>query len=385
MEKKDTEKDKKSDSLSETPSSGPSNFFKKNILPKIPRKEKGTILFRLPQELSSLKKTSRFPKLQETIMKYAEKYSISDIGAKFFLPQSRPIVHRVFLISSICIFSYMSGKFMALSLQPSELASIPKRIVFTPTRLTSVDTSSIATVDLFKAKGELFKVPIKMTDTGEVCHQTESKSTLPIKLVNSIVLMDSVKSLASVQIRNSNDLTRLREGDLIPSLAKIDKIEKQRVILKNLNNGQCEYIQSTLKTKTSSKTNFSILNPQKGKKLITSQNFKGIKNAGNTFNIKKSLRNEMLSNISEVLTQANAIQIKNPDGTLSFKMTEIVPGSIYSKLNIQEGDIITSINGKKFTNIGEVMTLFNQIAKIDEFQVTLNRNGSPQTLEYNFE
>ncbi len=396
MDKKDTEQEKKSDNLSKpdkskTLSSDHPKSFKKTILssfhlPKIPEKKKGTILFKLPQEFSSLKVTSKFPKLQELIIKYAEKYSLSDIGAKLFLPKSRPLVHKIFLIASICISSYMSGKFTAMLLRPSNLSSMPKGMIFpTTTKVVFSDISGIADLDLFKAEGEFSQVPIKITDTGEVCHQTQSKSSLPIKLVNSIVLMDSIKSLASVQVRNNNDFSGLREGDIIPSLAKIDKIEKQRIIIKNLNNGQCEYIQNDLPVKRPSTTNFTVLDPKKGKGLIASQNFQGITNKGNSFNIKKSLRNKMLSNISEVLTQARAVQIKNPDGSLAFKMTEIVPGSIYSKLNIQEGDIITSINGKKFTNIGELMTLFNQIATIDEFQVTLNREGSAQTLEYNFE
>ena len=59
----------------------------------------------------------------------------------------------------------------------------------------------------------------------------------------------------------------------------------------------------------------------------------------------------MLGNISSVLTQARAIPITNGDGTISFKVTEIVPGSIYSQLNIQENDIITGINGKKLTQL----------------------------------
>ena len=33
-------------------------------------------------------------------------------------------------------------------------------------------------------------------------------------------------------------------------------------------------------------------------------------------------------------------EIKNPDGSLSFKMTDVVPGSIYSQLDISDGDII---------------------------------------------
>ena len=69
----------------------------------------------------------------------------------------------------------------------------------------------------------------------------------------------------------------------------------------------------------------------------------------------------MLGNISSILTQARAIPITNGDGSLSFKITEIVPGSIYSQLNIKENDIITGINGKSVSSINEVTSLLGKV------------------------
>ncbi|MBT5093448.1 MAG: PDZ domain-containing protein [Halobacteriovoraceae bacterium] len=93
----------------------------------------------------------------------------------------------------------------------------------------------------------------------------------------------------------------------------------------------------------------------------------------------------MLGNINEILTQARAIQIKNPDGSLSFKMVEVVPGSLYSKLNIQDGDIITGINGKKIKNLNEIMALFGKIRSIDHFELSVKRNGIESSMDYDFE
>ena len=118
---------------------------------------------------------------------------------------------------------------------------------------------------------------------------------------------------------------------------------------------------------------------------MANSNIKGIVNEGDTFKIKKDVRDKLLENISEVMTQARAIQIKNPDGTLAFRMQEIVPGSIYSQLNIKDGDIITGINGKRFTNINELMSLFGQLKDIDHFEIGLKREGKAKNLEYDFE
>ena len=110
-----------------------------------------------------------------------------------------------------------------------------------------------------------------------------------------------------------------------------------------------------------------------------------IKNTGNSFKIKKNYRDEMVTKMSDILTQAKAIQITNPDGSLCFKMTEIVPGSIYTQLNIQESDIICNVNGRKIENLNELMGLLGRIKEIDSMQIGLKRNGMQENLDYNFE
>jgi type II secretory pathway component PulC len=93
----------------------------------------------------------------------------------------------------------------------------------------------------------------------------------------------------------------------------------------------------------------------------------------------------MVTNMSDILTQAKAIQIMNPDGSLCFKMTEVVKGSLYSQLNIQEDDIICNINGKKIENLNDLMGLLGKIKEIDQFQLGLKRNGMSENLDYGFE
>lgn len=358
----------------------PLNRFKKLSWP-----DKSTI-FRLPQEFVSFKKKY---KAKELFLKYMEKLSLtlSPLVTKPFVPDHRPTLHRVFIFLVLGLTAYGGAKIVVLALSPTRFSAGPSPdLAVVPQDPQTLGLGMIEGMDLFKAQGKFTKVPLGEVNTDEICQESSDMTSLPLKLVHTIVLMDSVKSLASVQVRNNKDVLGLREGDQIPALAKIDKIGAQKVILKNLASGACEFIEIKETGRRRGLKSLTVLNEAEGKRVMDTQNTSGsIRNVGNTYNIKKTLRSKVLSNISEVLTQARAVQIKNPDGTLSFRMTEIVPGSIYSQLNIQDGDIISSINGKKFRNIGEIMALFNQVAEINEFQVTLNRNGEDQTLEYNFE
>ena len=109
----------------------------------------------------------------------------------------------------------------------------------------------------------------------------------------------------------------------------------------------------------------------------------GIENEGNKYIISKALIDEKLKDISSILTQARAIKIQNPDGTMAFKLTEMDPQGIFSYLGLQDQDTITSINGKPIYDMNEVMGLFAKIKNLDKLQLGIKREGSDSLLDYN--
>ncbi len=309
---------------------------------------------------------------------------------KAFSPDSRHDIHRGFLAFMILGTAYFGGKLVATGISSKLENNIKKNrataLPFSPKKrivLSKIEKSNLFNTKDPNTSGEVIVEKPKLDD-NLVCRTSDRKSQLGIKLVNTVVLQDSVKSIASVQVRGKNQILDLREGEKINNDAEVGKIDRLRVVFKNLKTGDCEYVESQDK-EPRVKNPIRVVSPSAGKSLLNKYKDSRIKNVGNTFKIQKKVRDEMLGNISEVLTQARAIQIKNPDGTLAFKMTEIVPGSIYSKLNIQEGDTITAINGKKFGSLNEIMNLFGKIKEIDHFELSVKRDGSTQNLEYNFE
>ena len=93
----------------------------------------------------------------------------------------------------------------------------------------------------------------------------------------------------------------------------------------------------------------------------------------------------MLGNISSVTHSSKSNSYNQWRWNISFKVTEIVPGSIYSQLNIQENDIITGINGKKVNSINEVTSLLGKIRDITNLSITVERDGEETTQDYSFE
>lgn len=300
-------------------------------------------------------------------------------------PENRHHVHRTFAALSLISLFYYTGKTAALFLTPP-VQDKKQSGYQTPPSLLGSDVQLISQKDLFDATGSVqAQKPDRPTDSGpKICDTANAKSALPIKLVNTTVLQDTVKSIASVQVRGGKELTEIREGEKLDNMAEIGKIDRLKVIFKNLQTGRCEYV-SGADPKDDKPNPINVVSSAQGQKMIKEATDSGISNTGNIFKIKKNLRDDALKNIGDILTQARAIQIKNPDGSLCFKMTEVVPGSLYSKLSIQDEDIICSINGKKIENLNEVMNLFGRIRDIDHFELSVQRNGMEQNLEYDFE
>lgn len=365
---------------------------KKNLKKEINEKGKAfASFFKSKTKFSFSKKGVDLRKIKDFLQSLNYQKFFEDI----YSPNKRAKLHQSFLILLFASGTYMSGKMLAKVFTPAESNTVISKHIPSfggQSKEIGNQIEAIKVADVFKAIGEK-KEEVKpkddkpKIDTKLICKESNSSSSLPLKLVNTVVLQDSVKSIAAVQIRSGRELINVREGEDIQGMAQIGKIDRMKLVFKNLQSGRCEYIESAeaKDNKRSTSPIKIVRDPVKGKQILSQNTNNDISNSGNSFKIKKKTRDEMLSNISEVLTQAKAVPIKNPDGTLSFQMTEIVPGSIYSKLGMENGDIVTSINGKKFTNYNEIMSLFGQIKEIDHFELSVSRGGMDQNFEYDFE
>ena len=321
-------------------------------------------------------------------LKSLQKFNWNDFILLIFSPYTRGKIHYLFILILVATVTFMLGKNIAMFFNKTTFVaktSTPFDIPLEKAETTGSDIKKIISINLFNAK-ENDKVAdniIKKNIDSIICLDAETPTKLQIKLLDTIVLQDSVKSVASVQVRGSSDLQNVRVGENLEKMAEVVKINRFKMILKNLETGDCEYA-ATESEQSSAEPDIKIMSKKGASSLFKSLN-PNIKNVGNSFKIKKTFRDSMITNMSDILTQAKAIQIMNPDGSLCFKMTEVVKGSLYSQLNIQEDDIICNINGKKIENLNDLMGLLGKIKEIDQFQLGLKRNGMSENLDYGFE
>lgn len=298
---------------------------------------------------------------------------------KFLSREAREPIHQMAIVLIICGITYTLGKVTALVLKGAPVVDSAKdyRVAidlendFQPATLAQVRS-----INIFRTNAGLGKK--KQADIK--CDVAQQISNLPIKLVNTIVLQDTIKSLASVQIRGDRSLQEVREGDQISNLAKIFKIDRMEILVRNLESGVCESIASAKDQVAGSP--FSVMSPSQSRQFVANKKIPGIENVGNKFTISKTLIDEKMKDLAAILTQARAIKIQNPDGTMAFKLTELDPAGIFPYLGLQDQDIITSINGKPIYDMNEIMGLFSKIKNLDNLQLGVKREGTDSVQEY---
>ncbi len=310
---------------------------------------------------------------------------MSETFAGLYSAQTRPLIHKIFIFSFGVSLAYSFGKVLGLSLTPAPKQAKVKPTYFKiPPSTLKTDSGLIARRNLFKSSKAKDKVKEKVKRPDALCLESNQRSNIPVRLINTIVLQNDAKSIAAVQISSKKGITPFRTGEGLGNFGKIGKIDRQRIYFRNQNSGKCEYI-ATAGRNDNFKSQVKVLDPERGKRVLQElEAQKSIINNGNQFEIKRAYLESKLQNIGEILTQAKATPIKNPDGTLSFKISQVEPGGIFATLGVKDNDYISAIDGKAIKSLNQVMTLFGGLKGMSTLELTIKREGISQKFKYAF-
>jgi len=87
-------------------------------------------------------------------------------------------------------------------------------------------------------------------------------------------------------------------------------------------------------------------------------------------------------NMSQILTQARALPYMEHGKTVGFRISEIVPGSIYTKIGLQNGDVIQKVNSQDIDDPAKFFQLYQGLREEKSIAIDLIRGGQRQTLNY---
>jgi general secretion pathway protein C len=92
-----------------------------------------------------------------------------------------------------------------------------------------------------------------------------------------------------------------------------------------------------------------------------------------------------LENLDQLMEQARIrphIEDGKPSG---ISITGIKPNTVFRKMRLRNGDIITGVNGTPIESVEDAMQIFGDLSSAPEVQLEIKRRGRKRVLNYKIE
>lgn len=207
-------------------------------------------------------------------------------------------------------------------------------------------------------------------------------SQLPLNLIGTLVHSNPDKSIAAVEIKGKNQIISYTPKRNIENLATLIKVERQRIIFRNLNSNVLEFIE--MKPFGNNRVAFGATAPIAPVSTGTGD----VKNLGdNKFAIKRSDLQKYLNDLSSILMQARAVPARDKvtGEVIGYRLVDFQPNSIFTQLGLQRMDLIKSVNGEAVDTPQKAMELFNMFKSAPNIKMSVDRGGRTETLDYSIQ
>lgn len=176
-------------------------------------------------------------------------------------------------------------------------------------------------------------------------------------------------------------------GATLPGGARLVEVQRNQVVIET-SSGQRETLKIDLEstsasTSAPSATRGSRANARGATARPAQPSSSGIREIGdNRWLIPAEEADRARSNINELLRQAR-VEPNIVDGqTSGFVVRMIRPGSLFSMLGIQVGDVLRDVNGVQLDTPEKALQIFQQLREAKQISIALERQGTPQTFTY---
>jgi general secretion pathway protein C len=103
----------------------------------------------------------------------------------------------------------------------------------------------------------------------------------------------------------------------------------------------------------------------------------------NRYEIDKQVIEGALTNLNTLATQARLVPSFKNGVANGFKLFQIQPGSLYASIGIENGDVITRINGYEVNSPDKALEVYQKLRESPHVTIELERGGQPIKKDYN--
>jgi len=192
--------------------------------------------------------------------------------------------------------------------------------------------------------------------------------SLGLKLVGTVVADKEEESSAIIEDLTSRKQEVYREGDEVKS-ARIKKILRHNVII---NTGRRDEVLTMLPEDSTEKSS-TPPRPTRGRPTGAETS---------SIQLDREELESQMADLNELMQQVRIrpfMEGKNPAG---FLVSNIKPGSLFSKMGLRNGDVIQGVNGETITTPDQAIELYESLMEGGEIDLDIKRGRRTQKLRY---
>ncbi len=202
---------------------------------------------------------------------------------------------------------------------------------------------------------------------------------LHIKLVGTSHL-SWTKPFAAFEDQNTHDQAIYRQGDQIPDAGELISVEKSKAVINH--NGTQITLEMENDLADAGSSTQAMPQPAPIAEAMPPMG-RDVQRVGpNQFVVSRSSVNRNLQNMGQLFTQMRAIPNMEDGKTDGFRLSEVVPGSLFSQMGLRNGDVVSSIGGQDLNDPTQAIALLNSLRQASSLSITVMRHGRPVELNY---
>lgn len=195
-------------------------------------------------------------------------------------------------------------------------------------------------------------------------NSTAKQPEVELRLVATNVSSDG-SSLAIIEDKKKSEQDVFEIGETVFNYAKVKKITELEVRLDH--NGVEEVL---------------VLEEAVGGSEGASGGVTSLNNEQTEFQVDSNELDDALANLPRLLSQARAVPYFRNGQSIGVRLFAIRAGSLYEKIGLKNGDILTAVNDNSLSDPTQALKLFEQLKSERSIQVAVERNGSIINLRY---
>lgn len=223
--------------------------------------------------------------------------------------------------------------------------------------------------NLFKTRAEAQPAPPEKEE-ADVDLENLKETELSLKLWGT-VSGDRPSAYAVIEDTKARKQNLFREGDTIHD-ATVKMILREKVILTR--NGEDEALTMEKRLADAGRPTPSF--------QPTARPAASSSSGQQQIQLERSQIEAAVNNVNNLMRQAKIRpHFKNgkPDG---LTLTRVRPNSIFTKLGLRSGDIITGVDGQKIQSVDDALRFYQSLKSGSNVKVQIRRRGQEQNIEY---